>query len=141
MPKTISFDLEVYSYQIDLLGHVNNAVYIQWMEIGRTKLLDAIGMPTQSIFQQGFAPVLLHTSISYKSSLYLGDRVGIDTWVSELNHASAILQFRFYNQHKALVAEGLQKGLFVDLKTMRPRRLSPEEKGLFSSYLYQEAVL
>jgi acyl-CoA thioester hydrolase len=132
----ISFDLEIYSYQIDLLGHVNNAVYIHWMEIGRTKLLEAIGLPNPEIVKRGFAPVLVHTSITYKSPLYLGDRVHIQVWLSELNHASAVLQFRFYHQDKTLIAEGLQKGLFVDLQTMRPRRLLAPEKALFAPYLH-----
>jgi len=134
--QKISFDLEVYSYQIDFLGHVNNAVYIHWMEIGRTKLLEAIGLPTHKIFNQGFAPVLNHTSITYKSPLYLGDRVHVDLWLSELRNASAVMQFRFYNGQNTLVAEGLQKGLFVDRQTMRPRRLRPEEKALFTPYLH-----
>jgi acyl-CoA thioester hydrolase len=141
MQNIVSFDLEVYSYQIDLLGHVNNAVYIHWMEIGRTKLLEAVGLPTQEIFKQGFAPVLVHTSITYKSPLYLGDRVYINVWLSELNNASAVLQFQFYNQHKTLIAEGLQKGLFVDLQTMRPRRLLAEEKLLFTAYLCEEVAV
>jgi acyl-CoA thioester hydrolase len=128
--QTLSFDLEIYSFQIDLLGHVNNAVYIQWMEIGRTKLLEVVGLPTKEIFKQGFAPVLVHTSITYKSPLYLGDRVHIDVWLSELKNVSASIQFRFYNDQKLLAAEGWQKGLFVDRETMRPRRLCSEERDL-----------
>lgn len=133
--QKIIFGLDIYSYQIDFIGHVNNAVYIHWMEIGRTKLLEAIGMPTHKIFEQGFAPVLIHTSITYKSPLYLGDSVQVELWLSELRNASAIMQFRFYNSQKVLAAEGLQKGLFADKNTMRPRRLSPEERGLFVPYL------
>ncbi len=57
--KTICFELEVYSFHIDFLGHVNNIVYIQWMEIGRTKLLEAIDLHTHKILNQGFAPVLV----------------------------------------------------------------------------------
>jgi acyl-CoA thioester hydrolase len=134
MPK-ISFELDVYTYQIDFLGHVNNAVYIHWMEIGRIKLLEAVGMPTHEIFKQGFAPVLVQTSITYKSPLYLGDRVQIDLWLSDLRNASAIMQFRFYNNQQALAAEAIQKGLFVDRQTMRPKRLRPEERALFMPYL------
>lgn len=133
--QKICVDLEVYSYQIDFIGHVNNAVYIHWMEIGRTKLLEAIGMPTQDIFKQGFVPVLVHTSITYKTPLYLGDRIKLELWLSELRNASAVMQFRFYNQQQTLAAEGLQKGLFADRETMRPRRLLPDERALFLPYL------
>ena len=132
--KKIGFELEVYSFHIDFMGHVNNIVYVQWMEIGRTKLLEAVGLPTPEIFQQGFAPVLVQTSITYKSPLYLGDRVQVEMWISELRQASAVMQFRFYNQQETLAAEGWQKGLFVDRDTMRPRRLSSEERALFTPY-------
>lgn len=135
MPKII-FDLEVYSFHIDFIGHVNNTIYIQWMEIGRTKLLEAVGMPTHEIFQQGFAPVLVQTNIIYKLPLYLGDRVRVEMWISELRNASAIMQFRFYNGQGMLAAEGWQKGLFVERETTRPRRLRPEERDLFTLYLH-----
>lgn len=134
--QKISFELEVYSFHIDFMGHVNNIIYVQWMEIGRTKLLEAVGLPTQEIFQQGFAPVLVQTSITYKSPLYLSDHVWLEMWLSELRQASAIMQFRFYNQQETLVAEGWQKGLFVSRDTMRPRRLRSEERALFTPYLH-----
>lgn len=133
--QKIIFDLDIYPYQIDFIGHVNNAVYIHWMEIGRTKLLEAIGMPIHQVSQQGFAPVLTHTSISYKSPLFLNDSVRVKIWLSELRNASAIMQFRFYNGEDTLAAEGYQKGLFIDKETMRPRRLKSEERSLFLPYL------
>ena len=134
--QKIGFELEVYSFHIDFMGHVNNTIYVQWMEIVRTKLLEAVGMPTHKIFQQGFAPVLVQTSITYRSPLYLGERVQVKMWISELRQASAIMEFRFYNQQKTLAAEGWQKGLFVDRNTMRPRRLRSEERTLFAPYLH-----
>lgn len=133
--QKIRFDLDIYSYQIDFIGHVNNAVYVHWMEIGRTKLLEAVGMPTHEILKQGFVPVLVQTNITYKAPLYLGDRVQIELWLSELRNASAIMQFRFYNLQQALVATGEQKGLFVNTQTMRPKRLAAEERALFNPYL------
>ena len=135
--QKICFELEVYSFHIDFIGHVNNIVYVQWMEIGRTKLLEAIGQPTHEIINQGFVPVLVQTNIIYKSPLFLGDRVQVELWLSELRNASAIMQFRFYNAEGILAAEGSQKGLFADRKSMRPRRLRPEERALFLPYVHQ----
>ncbi|PSN14417.1 acyl-CoA thioesterase [filamentous cyanobacterium CCT1] len=133
--QKLTYDLDVYTYQIDFAGHVNNSVYIHWMEIGRIKLLEAIGMPIHEVLKQGLAPVLVETNIIYKLPLYLGDRVQVQIWLSELRNASAVMQFRFYNGNQVLAAEGVQKGLFVDVKTMRPKRLSVEERTSFSSYL------
>ncbi|WP_225885403.1 acyl-CoA thioesterase [Leptolyngbya sp. KIOST-1] len=77
--QKLTYDLEVYTYQIDFAGHVNNSVYIHWMEIGRLKLLEAIGMPIHEVVNQGIAPVLVETNIIYKLPLYLGDRVQAQT--------------------------------------------------------------
>jgi acyl-CoA thioesterase FadM len=48
------------------------------------------------------------------------------------------MEFRFYNAEGILAATGNQKGLFVDQKKMRPRRLEPEEQKLFQPYLQNE---
>ncbi|HEX5837127.1 MAG TPA: thioesterase family protein [Anaerolineales bacterium] len=133
--QKITFDQEIHTFHIDYLGHVNNGVYIQWMEIGRTRLLEAAGLVTHEILKQSFAPLLVQTTITYKVPLYLGDRVQVEVWLSELRNTTGIIQFRFYNSQESLVAEGQQRGLFVDTKTLLPRRLRPEERALFLPFL------
>ena len=136
--KKITFDQEIHTFHIDFLGHVNNGVYIQWMEIGRTKLLEAAGLVTHAILKQSFAPLLVQTNISYKAPLFLGDRAHVEVWLSELRNTTGIMQFRFYNNNHTLVAEGNQRGLFVDTKTMLPRRLQPDERALFLPFLEED---
>jgi acyl-CoA thioester hydrolase len=133
--QKITFEQEIHTFHIDFLGHVNNGVYIQWMEIGRTKLLETAGMLMAEIFKQSFAPLLVETHITYRIPLYLGDRVHVEVWLSEMRNTTGVLQFRFYNSQGALVAEGNQRGLFIDTKTMQPRRLLPEERALFLPFL------
>lgn len=133
--QKITFEQEIHTFHIDFLGHVNNGVYIQWMEIGRTKLLEAAGLVTYEILKQNFAPLLVQTTITYKVPLYLGDRAYVEVWLSELRNTTGVLQFRFYNNAGTLVAEGNQRGLFIDTKTMLPRRLLPEERALFTPFL------
>ena len=129
----------IYPFQIDFMHHVSNIVYIQWMEIGRCLMLDAIGLSVSKIAEQGFGPVLVETQICYKTQLRLGDTVRAEVWLSELSSASAWLEFRFYNGEGALAATGRQRGLFLHLATGRPRRITPEERTLFIPYL-EEAV-
>ena len=133
--QNISFIQEIHTFHIDFLGHVNNGVYIQWMEIGRTKLLEAVGMDLHKILKQSFAPMLVQTTISYKVPLYLGDHAHIEVWLSKLRNTTGILEFRFYNDQQVLVAEGRQRGVFIDTKTMKPRRLLQEEKELFTPFV------
>ena len=137
MPK-ITFSLPVYTFQIDFIGHVSNIIYVQWMEIGRHKLLEAIGLQEDKIAKSGFLPVLASTQIKYFKPLQMGDQVRIDMWLSELRRASACVEFRFYNQERDLVAKGSQKGLFIDTQTQKPHRLSKEHRSMFEPFLSEE---
>ncbi len=117
------------------MGHVNNMVYVQWMEIGRVLLLEAIAMPIKETIRSGFGPALVETNISYKQPLYLGDQVLASIWLSQLGGASARLEFEFFNQDEVCVAFGTQRGVFIDLESKRPKRLNKEQKERFSMYL------
>ena len=133
--KKITFALPVYTFQIDFAGIVSNIVYIEWMEIGRMKLLETVGMLIHEIQQDGIAPVLTHTTIDYKRPFRLGHTVHAELWLSELRNTSATLEHRFYNQDGTLMAAGRQRGLFVKRDTLRPHWLTSEERARFEPYL------
>jgi acyl-CoA thioester hydrolase len=141
--KKITFDLDIYPYQIDCAGQVHNAVYINWMEIGRLKLLDAVGLPINNLLKQGSVPTLAHTAISYKSPLFLSDRVWVELWLSALGYTSAVMRFQFFNagsnpenlRDQVMVAEGYQRSMFVDKDSWKTKRFTREEKNLFLPYV------
>ncbi|MGE0537232.1 MAG: acyl-CoA thioesterase [Pirellulales bacterium] len=133
--QTLEFEPPIYPFHIDFMRHVSNIAYVQWMEMGRCLLLDAVGMSVAQIAEQGFGPVLVETIVSYKKQLCLGDRVRAEIWLSELSNASAWLEFRFHNGNGDVAATGRQRGLFVDLASGRPRRLTPEDRARFEPFL------
>ena len=133
--ERLSYELEIYPFQIDFMRHVSNIVYIQWMEVGRCILLDAVGLPVVQVGERGIVPVLAETTISYKKPLRLGDRVHAQIWLSELSQASAWMDFEFKNGAGDVAAIGRQRGLFVDLETGRPKRMAPEERARFERFL------
>ncbi len=134
----VKFEVDVYTYQIDFVGHVSNIVYIQWMEIGRLKLLEAVALPISELSKTKIAPVLVETNIKYKKSLYVEDKVKIEVWFSELLNASAIMEFRFYNKNGDLVATGWQKGLFINKESMKVHRMTNEERESLAKLLIKK---
>ncbi len=138
MEKLI-FDEKIYTYHIDFVGHVNNIIYIQWMENGRMRLLEAMGIPPVELAtEDGVVPILTETSIKYKRPFFLNNSVKVELWISKLNNASAIMQFQFLNEKNELCATGQQKGLFINRKTMRPARLKKKYREAFERFLIQE---
>jgi acyl-CoA thioester hydrolase len=133
--KKIEYTKPIYTYEIDAGQHASNIAYIQWMEVGRLKLLDEVGLSIHKIKAKGFVPALVRTEINYKKPLFIGDEVKVVLWLSELRSASANMSFEFYNQHGELVATGEQAGLFIGLENQRPHKLSEEDKKRFEPYV------
>ena len=133
--QEICFEVSIYPFQIDFMDHVSNIVYIQWMEMGRCHLLDAVDLSVPKIAAEQFGPVLVETQIAYKKPLRLGDRVKVQVWLTELTAITAWINFAFSNQNNEICATGRQRGLFVDLKTGRPKRMSDEIQDRFRLYL------
>ena len=134
--KKLVFEEDIYTYQIDFAGHVSNIVYIQWMEVGRLKLLEAVGLPVHKIMDTaGVLPTLVETGIQYKKQLFLGEKVRIEVWLSQLKNVSAVMEFRFFNGKGELAATAWQRGLFVSMETRRPHRLSDENRAHYTAFL------
>ncbi len=92
---------------MDVLGHVNNTVYLKWFETARivhfTKLLDSPGIPTS-----GIGPILAHQSIDYRLQLRYPDTVRVETTIAKIGTTSFTMGFRIKSARNAwaIAAEG-----------------------------------
>lgn len=137
--QKLVFEEKIYTYHIDFVGHVNNINYITWMENGRVKLFEAAGISISDLLEKdNTLPIITETFIQYKKALFLKNQVRIEAWVSQLNNASAILQFRFYNEKNELCTSGHQKGSFINNQTMRPVRINEKLRAAFGKFFIQE---
>lgn len=131
----LTIGLDIYTYQIDYSGNVSNIIYIKWMEIGRLKLLEAVGLPVQDIARHGVVPVLASTEIDYLRPLILGDRVRLDLWLEEIDRSSVLLGYRFGNDQGQFVARGRQRMVFAHWQTHKAHRITPEQDDRFRGFL------
>jgi len=77
MSEPWSCRVAVRSYELDALGHVNQAVYHQYAEIARIEGFTAAGCSWDTLIASGTAPVLLGSTIAYRRELRAGDAVDI----------------------------------------------------------------
>lgn len=64
-------------YELDSLGHLNQAVYLQYAEHVRWECLRAAGLTQEVLLASGFGPVVLETTIRYLRELRAGDEVDV----------------------------------------------------------------
>lgn len=74
--------------EIDPYGHVNHAVYVTYLEVGRTDALAACGLGLAELADSGFQLVITGLEIRYRGAAVLGDTVAVETELSALRRAS-----------------------------------------------------
>jgi len=137
--QKLKFTESIYTYQIDFIGHVNNIVYVQWLENARIKLIEAMGLTITEIAQEDeILPIITETDIKYKKPFYLSNEVHVEVWVSEMFNISSNFRFRFLNEKEEVCAVAQQKVLFIDKATQRPSRKIVKYKENFERFYIPE---
>ena len=137
--QKLKFTESIYTYQIDFIGHVNNIVYVQWLENARIKLIEAMGLTITKIAQEDeILPIITETDIKYKKPFYLSNEVHVEVWVSEMFNISSNFRFRFLNEKEEVCAVAQQKVLFIDKATQRPSRKIVKYKENFERFYIPE---
>jgi acyl-CoA thioester hydrolase len=137
--QKLHFTEPIYTYQIDFVGHVNNIVYVQWLENARIKLIEAMGLTISQIAEQDeILPIITETDIKYKKPLFLSNKVHVEVWVSEMFNVSANFKFRFLNEKGEVCSTAQQKVLFIDKATLRPSRKIVKYKENFERFFIPE---
>ncbi len=123
-----SIDFKIKTYDIDAAGHVNNIVYIKWLEDLRVKLFEQL-LPISTLLYLNLYPVVISTNIVYKKQLKLSDKPSGYVCVQNIMHNMMMLKFNF-TIDKKVCAVAEQKCVLMNLKnsTMDKEKLKSMEK-------------
>lgn len=72
--------------QIDEFEHVNNAVYVQWMEDCAWRHSKSLGLCMERYQELDRGMAVLRHEIDYLASAHLGDELYMGTWIVEPEH-------------------------------------------------------
>jgi len=83
---TFQTSVRVRSYHLDSFGHVNNAVYLNYLEAARCDWLEARGILFQQFAAAGQFPVVVRAELDFRAAAACHDQliihVRIDSWRS-----------------------------------------------------------
>ena len=83
----IRTELQVMFFDTDCGGVVSNIAYLRFIEVARTSLAEALGLPLAEMAQTQRYPVVVRTEINYRRAAKLGDRLVVDAWLDDLQRA------------------------------------------------------
>ncbi|MDR1932934.1 MAG: acyl-CoA thioesterase [Spirochaetales bacterium] len=96
--------LVVRSYECDSYSHVNNAVYLNYLEYARMAFLKDNGFDYKKFVSLGYAIIVVRIAIDYKLSAVLYDELTIETQPVKRRKASGTFLQRILKDGN-LVAE------------------------------------
>jgi acyl-CoA thioester hydrolase len=128
---------KVRSYECDSYAHVNNAVYLHYLEYARWEFLKDIGFDYNAMLEAGFAVYISRIDINYKKSAYPDDELLITSEPVKKGAVSGTLEQKIIRGGDILI-EAKVTWAFVDSKTGTPVKipaqfdlpgLSPDKKN------------
>lgn len=111
MRKTIS-EIQIRYADLDTLGHVNNAVYLSYFELGRIHFLRN-NLSNFKLSEISF--VIARIEINYRRSIRFDDSVSIETGIASVGRTSVTFLHRIFNRNDDITyCDGKVVAVFVD---------------------------
>ena len=96
---------------LDVLGHMNNGVYLSIMDLGRMDLLQRSGVWSR-LFRAGFFPVMADETISFRRSLMPWQRFTLETRIVGYDAKAVYVEQRAVVEGQ-IYARATTRGRFV----------------------------
>ena len=105
----------------DMMGVVNNAVYVNLMEDARVDALSQIGCEYKGMEENGFAGPVLRLSVEYKASAKFGDEVEIAVSFDRYTGVRLYLSYEIREKGTGKIfATAASEHCFIDMKSGAP---------------------
>jgi acyl-CoA thioester hydrolase len=113
---------------IDAYGHVNNAVYLKWLDLAAWSHSAALGVPIDACTRLRRGMAALRIEIDYLRAAMPGDRVEVATWIAESDRRLRVTR-RFQLRHATdggTLARAVTQYVCLNLDSGRAVRMPPE---------------
>lgn len=122
MTNTFILKRTVSATEIDRLQHVNNTVYLQWVQDISEKHWEHL---TRNNPQEKYIWVIIRHEIDYIKPAVLGDTITLKTWVGETKGVKSMRHVEIL-KNDTLLAKAQTTWCLLEAKTKHPTRISAE---------------
>jgi acyl-CoA thioester hydrolase len=139
MAEPFRVRIAIRPYEVDRLGHLTGAVYVQYADYARYETARAAGVSMEGLFEDGTSPINLETTIRYLGELRAGDEVDVSTlfvW-GDGKTFEARQEFRRRSDDQLAAEVTSVCGLF----DLAERRLRSDPAGIWRAYAQAPEVM
>lgn len=122
----VALEIIVRSTEIDVVGHVNNAKYLEYLEWGREEWGEQAGFHYDTLVQMGIQTVTVNITINYRRECRQGDRLTIKTRPERVGRTSYVFKQEIINQRGELCADALVTSVAMNMATRKGMEVPDE---------------
>jgi acyl-CoA thioester hydrolase len=112
--------IKVRYAETDMMGVVYHANYLIWMEIGRTELVQNLGLSYKEMEDGGYVSPVIDIKVSYKRSARYGDEVTVITKIEHYDSLRTRYGVEIFNQKNELLCTAKVENIVVKKENFRP---------------------
>ncbi len=139
LPVPFVFRVEARPEHIDSFGHVNNAVYNQWLDEAAWAHWDSYGFDKQTCAAARRGMAVVRAETDYLASCYDGDKLDVAVWITASDgrlRAERRYQIRRVDNGKTVFRSNWKLVCF-NLDSGKPARMSAE---LVAHYVVKDQI-
>jgi len=119
-------EIKVKDEDIDELEHVNNSVYVTYLEIARGDWYSCAGIPFDTMRIRAVSTVVLKLEVLYRKEAKLGDLLKVKTVPTRLGNTSFVFQQDIFNQFGEKIVEATVTNVMIDRRSKKSRSVVEE---------------
>ncbi|WP_420573099.1 acyl-CoA thioesterase [Kordia sp.] len=108
--------------ETDQMGVVYHGNYVQFIEMGRTEWLRALGISYKEMEEMGVMLPVISIQINYKKSAYYDDVLTVKTKLKKLPSVKIEFEYEIFNEKDEIITFGNTVLAFINMKTNRPMK-------------------
>lgn len=133
MPDVFEMHIKVENQHLDSFGHVNNVIYLQWMQDVAWAHSTRLGLDLAAYQQLDTAMVARQHQLTYLAACHLGESLTISTWLSQNDGFNLHRQYRLIRQsNQKMVFEAQTHWVCMRLSTGQPVRMPESFKKAYA---------
>jgi acyl-CoA thioester hydrolase len=117
-------ELKTRTYECDSYGHINNAIYLNYLEYARIQFLDQLPVPYKELRRRGIGFVVTRISIDYRMQVGSGELLRIETGTRRRERIRVVFRQRILRDGDLVVEAEVTWACINDQG--KPIRLPPE---------------
>jgi acyl-CoA thioester hydrolase len=117
-----SYTFKVTEKDIDGLNHVNNVVYLQWVNDISERHWNILASEE---IRQKYIWVVLRHELDYLNQAFLGDEITLVTWVGTSSGVKSVRHVHVFKGDSVLL-KAQSTWCLIDTKSLRPTRIKDD---------------